>query len=172
MDHIMRVTRLCEIIGMREHAELDILIPAALLHDIARPVETARGIPHETEGARLAEDYLLSIHYNENLIPGIVQAIRTHRFSSAELPGTLEARILSDADKLDAMGAVGIARTFMRAGETGGSFSNARHHFDVKLLTLKDIMYTSTAREIAEKRHAFLVLFIANLDDELNLTYG
>jgi len=169
MDHVLRVTRLCELIGMVEGANMEVLVPAALLHDIARPLEKSRGIPHEIEGARMAEEYLKSIHYDETLIPGIIHAILTHRFSSADLPMTLEARILSDADKLDAMGAVGIARTFVRAGEHGGGISDARDHFHDKLLNLKEIMYTASAREIAEKRHAVLVRFLDSLEDELDL---
>jgi len=168
MDHVMRVTRLCEIIGTQEQANPDILIPAALLHDIARPIEKHQGLPHEIEGATMAETYLRSISYDENLIPEIVHAIRTHRFRSTELPKTLEARILSDADKLDALGAIGIARTFMRAAEHGGSMNDATSHFHDKLLKLRDMMYTESGREIAEKRHAFLVLFLNTLEDELN----
>ncbi|MDO9326213.1 MAG: HD domain-containing protein, partial [Methanoregula sp.] len=58
MDHTERVTRLCRIIGQREHADMDILIPAALLHDIARPREKEQGLPHEAEGAKMAEIFL------------------------------------------------------------------------------------------------------------------
>jgi uncharacterized protein len=170
MDHIGRVTRLCEVIGMREHANMDILIPAALLHDIARPIEKEQGIPHETGGAKIAEEYLRSIRYDETCISGITHAIRTHRYRSTTKPLTLEARILSDADKLDAMGAVGIARTFMRAAEHGGNMDDAIVHFHDKLLNLREIMYTSTGREIAEKRHAFLVGFLLTLQEELNIS--
>ena len=166
-DHTIRVARLCEIIGSSEGADRDILIPAALLHDIARPAEKARGIPHEVEGARIAEEYLRSGGYDPALIPAIAAAIRTHRFRSAEKPATLEARILSDADKLDAMGAVGIARTFMRAGEHGGEMQDAVDHFHEKLLVLQDHLYTETARKIAAGRHAFLAGFISELEDEI-----
>ena len=167
MEHVMRVVRLCEIIGTREHADMDILIPAALLHDIARPGEKAHGIPHETEGARMAEEYLSSIGYKEDLIPKIAHAIRSHRYRSTSRPQSLEAQILSDADKLDAMGTVGIARTFMRAAEHGGTIDDAVSHFHDKLLNLKGIMYTDTAREIAKSRHAVLVRFLADLEDEM-----
>lgn len=119
MDHTECVTRLCRVIGECEDANMDILIPAALLHDIAHPLEKERGLPHEAEGARMAETFLVSIHYNSCLIPAICAAIRTHRFRSDEKPESPEAKILSDADKLDALGAVGIARTFMRAAEHG-----------------------------------------------------
>lgn len=166
MDHTERVTRLCRMIGQREGADMDILIPAALLHDIARPLEKEQGLPHEEEGARMAEAFLISIHYNSRFIPAISAAIRTHRFRSHEPPGSLEARILSDADKLDALGAIGIARTFMRAAEHGGSMDDAVLHFHDKLLKLKDRMYTDAGREIARERHAFLERFLAALAEE------
>jgi uncharacterized protein len=70
-DHVMRVTSLCEFIGSMEHADMDILIPAALFHDIARPLEKKNGTPHEEEGAKVAELFLVSIHYDEHLIPPI-----------------------------------------------------------------------------------------------------
>jgi uncharacterized protein len=165
-DHTGRVVRLCEEIGAHEGADMRILIPAALFHDIARPLEEETGVPHEEEGARMAESYLRSVHYPEDCIAAIVHAIRAHRYSSGIAPETLEARILSDADNLDAMGAVGIARTFMQAGEQGRGIADATGHFHKKLLNLKDRMYTESARNIAEKRHAFLVAFIETLDDE------
>ncbi|NMA11325.1 putative hydrolase [Methanoculleus chikugoensis] len=166
-DHTLRVVRLCERIGAREGADMAILIPAALFHDIARPLEEEKGVPHEEEGARMAESYLRSVRYPEECIPGIVHAIRAHRYSSGIAPGTLEARVLSDADNLDAMGAVGIARTFMQSGEQGRDIADATGHFHDKLLNLRDRMYTETARKIAEERHAFLVAFLDALDDEM-----
>jgi uncharacterized protein len=98
-----------------------VLIPAALFHDVARPMEKETGIPHEQVGARLAEEYIRKNGYDENLTHEIVHAIRTHRYSTGAKPETLEAQVLSDADKADAVGAVGIARTFMQAGEYGDS---------------------------------------------------
>ncbi len=168
MDHVERVTALCEQIGRAEGADPSILIPAALLHDIARPLEKEQGIPHEQEGARLAVEYLGSIGYDARKIPAIAAAIRTHRFRSENRPATLEAQILSDADKLDALGAVGIARTFMRAGEHGTDMADAIGHFHEKLLKLPDMMYTGTGRRIARNRHAFLRKFLDRLQGEMS----
>jgi len=165
-DHTIRVVRLCEGLGAREGADMAVLIPAAVFHDIARPLEEETGVPHEEEGARMAAEYLESVHYPAERITGIVHAIRAHRYSSGIDPETLEARVLSDADNLDAMGAVGIARTFMQSGETGREIADATGHFHEKLLNLKDRMHTESAREIAGKRHAFLVAFLAALEDE------
>ena len=166
-DHTLRVVRLAEAIGAREGADMAVLIPAAIFHDIARPVEEETGAPHEEAGARMAEAYLCSISYPADLVPGIFHAIRAHRYSSGVDPGTLEARVLSDADNLDAMGAVGIARTFMQAGEKGGGILDATDHIRAKLVNLRGRMYTDTAREIAGKRHALLVAFLNALDDEV-----
>ncbi|QSZ67593.1 HD domain-containing protein [Methanofollis aquaemaris] len=167
-DHILRVTHLCEAIGRVEGADMRVLIPAALFHDIARPLEDERGIPHEEEGARIAEGYLNAVHYDADRIPGIAHAIRTHRYRSTATPETLEAQILSDADKLDAIGAVGLARTFLRAGEHGGGIQDAVDHIGEKLLKLKSLMYTDGARHIAEERHAFLTRFVENLEGEMH----
>jgi uncharacterized protein len=169
LDHVLRVVHLCEVIGTEENADMAVLLPAAFLHDIARPNETETGIPHEEEGARIAEQFLRSIRYDEDRIPKITQAIRTHRYRSLEKPETLEAQILSDADKLDALGAVGIARTFIRAGEHQGEISNAVSHIHDKLVKLNGLMYTRSAKRLAEERHRFLCLFLERLTDEMSL---
>lgn len=166
LDHILRVIRLCEEIGRTEGADMRVLIPAALFHDVARPAEKETGIPHQEEGARIAEEYLRQAGYDAERTRAIVHAIRTHRFSTGPEPETLEAQVLSDADKLDAMGAVGIARTFLRAGEHGEGIEGAVGHFHDKLLKLRGLMYTNTAREMAEQRHAFLQEFVDRLEEE------
>lgn len=166
MDHTERVFRLCRQIGNEEGADMRVLLPAALLHDIARPLEKEQGLPHESEGARMAEEFLVSIGYDTSLIPAITAAVRTHRFTTGDDPQAPEAKILSDADKLDAMGASGIARTFIRAGEHGGGIDDAVAHFNEKLLKLKDGMYTVTGRRIAAERHAILVSFLEALEQE------
>lgn len=169
LDHVLRVVYLCEVIGKEENADMRVLLPAALFHDIARPIEREKGMPHEEVGARVAERYLRSIRYEEELIPKITHAIRTHRYRSTDKPETPEARILSDADKLDAMGAIGIARTFIRAGEHRGEMRDAIDHMYDKLLNLKGLMYTETAKRLAEERHRFLCGFLEILTDEITL---
>lgn len=167
LDHTLRVADLCREIGRAEGADMRVLIPAALLHDIARPLEEEKGIPHEEEGARIAEEYLGSIGYGEARIRAVAHAIRAHRYSTGISPETLEAKVLSDADKLDAMGAVGLARTFLQAGERGGGIPDAVDHIHDKLLKLHGLMYTQTARNMAEKRHALLLLLVEALEDEM-----
>lgn len=168
-DHTLRVTRLCERLGEDEGADMRVVLPAALLHDIGRPLEEKQGIAHEKAGALIAEEFLRSIGYEEALIPKITHAIRTHRYRSESRPETLEAMVLSDADKLDAMGAIGIARTFMQAGEQKGTMSNAIDHIHEKLLKLKGLMYTRGARGIAEERHTVLNNFLMAFEAELHL---
>jgi uncharacterized protein len=169
LDHVLRVLYLCERIGSEEHADMMILLPAALFHDIARPQEARKEKPHEEVGARMAEQYLRSIGYDDERIPKISHAVRTHRYRSIEKPETLEARILSDADKLDAMGAVGIARTFIRAGEHQGEITDAVDHITDKLLNLRGQMYTATAKKMAEERHQFLKDFLEILNKEITI---
>jgi uncharacterized protein len=169
LDHIQRVVSLCEVIGREENADMTVLLPAAILHDIARPIETQEGVPHEEAGAQMAERYLRSIAYDEETIRNITHAIRTHRYRSVRKPETLEARILSDADKLDAMGATGIARTFIRAGEHHGEIRDAVFHIHDKLLNLNGLIYTEPAKRLAEKRHRFLCAFLETLNEENTL---
>ncbi|WP_048151071.1 HD domain-containing protein [Methanolacinia paynteri] len=166
LDHTLRVTRLCAEIGKAEGADMQILIPAALFHDVARPLEKKTGIPHEEEGARIAGEYLRSNGCDESRIRAITHAVSSHRFSRGTKPETLEAKVLSDADKLDAMGAIGIARAFMQAGEHGDGIEDAIAHFHEKLLNLRDLMYTDTAKEFAEERHELLQKFADALEDE------
>jgi uncharacterized protein len=168
-DHTLRVTRLCERLAQDEGADLRVVLPAALLHDIARPLEEEQGIAHEQAGAAIASEFLSSIGYDEALIQKITHAIRTHRYRSTNRPETLEAMVLSDADKLDAMGAVGIARTFMQAGERKGTMADAIDHIQDKLLKLKGRMYTKSARELATARHTVLADFLTTFEAELRI---
>lgn len=166
LSHTLRVTRLCAEIGEAEGADMKVLIPAALFHDVARPLEKKTKIPHEEEGARIAEEYLRTSGFDEPCISAIVHSIRSHRYSTGEKPKTLEAKVLSDADKLDAMGAIGIARAFMQAGEHGDGINDAISHLHEKLLKLNELMYTNAAKELAKERHELLKNFADELEDE------
>jgi uncharacterized protein len=210
-DHTERVVRLCEVLGAGEGADMAVLIPAAIFHDIARPIEEEIGIPHEEAGARMAAAYLESIDYPADRIAGIVHAIRAHRYSSGIDPETSKPDTLGRG-QTGRDGRVGIARTFMqaatlrqeRSGSTGrndvpterssstvrcelrlttspkgrefkkpegfrlatGGIPDAADHIRAKLLNLKGLMYTQSARSLAERRHAFLVAFLDALEDE------
>ncbi|WP_010477275.1 HD domain-containing protein [Thermococcus zilligii] len=167
-SHVERVFNLCLHIGREEGADLEVLALAALLHDIARPLEDAGKVEdHAAEGARIARGYLKGLGYPDEKVEAVAHAIEAHRFSRGPEPGTLEAKILSDADKLDAIGAVGIARVFMYSGEHGRDIEASMRHFEEKILKLKDLMYTETARKIAEGRHRFTEEFLRRLRLEI-----
>ena len=84
-------------------------------------------------------------------------------------PESVEGKIVQDADRLDAIGAVGIARTFAYGGNKGRSLESSLQHFDDKLLLLKDEMNTEEARNIAETRHAYMQGFLAEIQEEMDL---
>ncbi len=161
-DHSKRVKLLALYIAEREGGDQKVIEMAADLHDIARDCEN-----HAIEGAKIAEDLLRKKGYPEDFIRKVCHCIEAHSFSSKVEPKTLEAKILSDADKLDAMGAIGIARAFMFAGERGESLEDVLNHFEEKLLKLKDFLYTETAKMLAKSRHKFLEEFYRRLIDEI-----
>ena len=160
--HVARVLKLALYIAEREGADIEVVRKAAELHDIARDKPN-----HAIEGAKMAKELLKKEGYSEEFIEKVAHCIEAHSFSSGVKPRTLEARVLSDADKLDAIGAIGVARTFLYSGEHGRSIEDTLKHFEEKLLKLKDLMETETGRKLAEKRHAFLVEFYERLKEEL-----
>lgn len=98
----------------------------------------------------------------------ICACINTVSFSRnrGNIPDTLEGKIVQDADRLDAMGAIGIARTFAYGGEQGRPLQDSVQHFHDKLLLLRDMMNTETGKQLAAKRHVFLELYLEKLDEE------
>ena len=102
-------------------------------------------------------------------IEKIVSVINSVSFSKnrGKKPETLEGKIVQDADRLDALGAIGIARTFAYGGEHGRSIEDSVQHFYDKLLLIKDELNTDAAKALAAKRHEFLEAFIAELNEEL-----
>jgi Predicted HD superfamily hydrolase len=184
-DHSERVLHTALRIGERLGARLDILAPAALLHDIARKEENlSRGlICHARHGAeKLAPPLLRDLGYDDEAIKAICHCIHTHRFRSSVRPATLEAEILYDADKLDSIGAVGIGRAFLFAGQVGARLHNpeldpattspysledtAYREFRIKMAQVRTHMLTTAGREMAEQRHAFMQTFFDQLTRE------
>ncbi|ADB58667.1 HD domain-containing protein [Archaeoglobus profundus] len=160
--HVERVVKLAVYIAEKEGANVEVVRKSAELHDIARDRPN-----HAIESAKLARKILRREGYDEKFIEEVVHCIEAHSFSSGVKPKTLEAKVLSDADKLDAIGAIGIARAFLFSGEKGRSIEETLKHFEEKLLKLKDMLYTRTARELAEDRHEFLVKFYEQIKKEL-----
>jgi uncharacterized protein len=184
-DHIRRVYGLCLKMGKKEKADLTVLGLAALLHDIGRKEEQiSRGkICHARVGSQKAGVLLSRIGLPDRIINKVQACIQSHRFRGKESPKSLEAKILFDADKLDSIGAVGIGRAFLFAGEVGARLHNAHkdlsqtvsysredtayREFQVKLIKIKDRMLTSAGKDLAEGRHRFMVRFFQRLDLEV-----
>ena len=168
-DHTLRVYELSVRIGKKMEANLKVLGAAALLHDIGRPEEAKRGISHSILSGEMSRDILMNIGYDDEEIEQVVDAIRTHRFSEGIEPTSLEGRILSDVDKLDAIGAIGVFRAIAQAATKGSGIKGFLDHADKKLLKLKDLMYTDGAMVVAEERHRTLDVFVSQLREELLL---
>lgn len=180
-DHVLRVLVLAERIGQAEGAAMEIVRAATLLHDVARAEEERTGACHAKVGAERARQILAG--YPADKVEAVAQAIASHRFRDDVVPQTLEAKVLYDADKLDAIGAIGIARAYALAGKRGqhlwaetpvASLSESQsadytpvHEFIFKLSQLKEALFTTTARQIAEERHRYMVEFFARLKEEV-----
>jgi len=193
--HALRVKRLAVLIGQDEGADLDVLTAAAYLHDVARGEERVND--HVVAGMRRAREVLPQVGFPEDKIGQVVECIKHHedyrwdkegksKALRAEPQGeaklSKEALILQDADRLDAMGAIGIARAFAYGGAMGrplwdpeeepGEFQygvvsrSTLHHFYEKLLRLKDIMNTDLGRKLAAERHAYMEEFVARFKRE------
>ncbi|MBI3761581.1 MAG: HD domain-containing protein [Chloroflexi bacterium] len=194
-SHILRVLALAERIGRAEGADLEILRAAALLHDAAgsAPGESVGGngaggrASHHHVSAEFAAQVLVAEGWPPDRIAAVQHCIRAHRFrDDREPPGSLEAKILFDCDKLDVLGAIGVARTvayaaldgqaltgepserFITSGEKEpGEPHTPYHEFLFKLSKVKGRMHTATARAIAEERHRYLAEFFDRLTREV-----
>ncbi|MDP6395528.1 MAG: HD domain-containing protein [Desulfobacterales bacterium] len=176
-DHTLRVYRLCEHIGKAEDVDMEVLLISALLHDIGRDHQDSSNgkMCHAKKGAEIARYIIKALPLDKKQEQNILHAIRSHRFRSTCLPKTREAKVLFDADKLDAIGAVGVARAYLFAGEVGARLHNPDidvervepysredtgfREFKVKLSKIRDRILTREGKKLAEKRHAFMDAF-------------
>ncbi|MFA5931674.1 MAG: HD domain-containing protein [archaeon] len=191
IDHTLRVLNIAKHLAKKENADLDVVMVAALLHDISRPVQAAsKGkICHAEHGSLVAKKLLeknsKKLNLSQNKIDSIAECISTHRFRGNNYPKTLEAKILFDADKLDSIGAIGVGRVFLFAGEIGAKLHNdpetrknihltknhsvedtAYREFALKLYKIKDKLYTKEGKRIAKERHEFMEEFFERLNKE------
>ena len=168
--HIERVLGLALRIAenINGHIDYKVLILSVLLHDIGRLSENYLGKHHAVIGAEIVEKLLENLGFSRDLIERVVEAIRTHSFSHNERPRSLEAMILSDADKLDAIGAIGVVRTFMLSERWNRGINETIKHFYEKLLKLKDMLFLEYSRKIAQRRHKLLEMFLNNLLEDLS----
>jgi uncharacterized protein len=159
-EHTERVVELCSYLGKILDADLEVIIPAAILHDIGRDSDN-----HAYHGAFLAKKILEDLGYTK--IDEIVHAIEVHSFSTGGEANSIEAQILSDADKLDAMGAVGIYRAAQYGVENDCKIDEFIRHFREKLLLLKELLYTDEAKKLANLRHKFMLEYVNEIEKEL-----
>jgi uncharacterized protein len=182
--HLLRVLRNAATIAENEGIEdWEVLSMAVLFHDSVNvpknhPDRHLASTLSATLGAEFAKTRL-----NEKRLEVFVDAIRAHSHSAGFKPAHVISEALADADRLESVGAFGIARTFYVSGVMGRSIVNmadpfaavrplddlnyAVDHFYRKLLTLRDKMYTATGRQMAEQRHTFLQTFLTQLSSEL-----
>ncbi len=176
-EHTLRVCRLCEHIGRVESADMDVLLIAACLHDIGRSSQDASNgaVCHAQKGAQMAEPVVEKLPLSDKQKENVIHCIRSHRFRGNHGPETKEAKVLFDADKLDAIGAVGVARAFLFAGEVGAMLHNPEmniedtrpysiddtgyREFKVKLCKIRDRILTKEGKRLADERHRFMEEF-------------
>lgn len=176
-SHTERVYNLALHIAGNEDADIEVVAFSALLHDIARKKEAEdETICHAKEGAIIANNILAKKKIASNKIQAITYSIGVHRYKQGTIPTTLEARILQDADRLDSLGALVIARTFAQDGAKGkpiyapsvlpnkeytGKSATGINHLYEKILQIRpERFYTTTAQKMAKRRYKFVELFV------------
>lgn len=183
-DHTLRVCGLCERIGPVEGADMDVLLIAACLHDIGRSCQDASNgaVCHAEKGAMMAQPIVKDLPLSKKQKENIVHCIKAHRFRGNHVPRSTEAKVLFDADKLDAIGAIGVARAYLFAGELGARLHSPEinieeakpysrddtgyREFKVKLNRIRNKILTGEGRKIAKERHLFMEAFFKRFLEE------
>jgi uncharacterized protein len=185
LGHLDRVWKSCRLIAMDEPgADADVLAAAAYFHDA---VNLPKDSPDREQASRLSADLavreLAAMGFAAGKLPAVHHAIAAHSFSARIVPETAEARILQDADRLEALGAIGLARMFLVTGQMGGGLFDpvdpmalerplddrrfALDHLEVKLFGLVETMQTATGRAIAAERAEWMHSFRTRLLSEI-----
>ncbi len=188
LAHVQRVVAAATQLAQTEQADLQVVIPAAWLHDcVSLPKNSADRQLASQLAAEKAGDFLQEIGYPAQHLAAIQHAIATHSFSAGIVPRTIEAKVVQDADRLDALGAIGIARCIL----TGASFHSNLYephdpfgaerprddknymvdHFFMKLFKLQETMQTEAGRTEAARRTAFMHDYLRQLGHELGEPY-
>jgi uncharacterized protein len=175
--HVERVERLADRLAGDHAADVDrdVLAASVLLHDIGREREAQGAIDDHAGWAAEQTPDLLADLTDDRTVERVVHCVRAHRYSGSVEPETIEARVLCDADNLDAMGAVGIGRTFAHGGTLGEPMHGSEDprsggqlaHLRGKIVSLRDRMYTDPGRELAAERHAVVERFVEQFEAEL-----
>lgn len=176
-SHSVRVTNLAYRIAKTfEVVDMDVLIASCLLHDIGRIKQgNDCSICHAEEGGKMAYDFLQTLGWSREKCMKVRECIVSHRYKSAVMPRTIEAKILYDADKLDMTGAIGIARVLLYKGYMKKSIYNSKdkdsflNEYRDRLLRVYDSFYTEEARKIADNRKALTHLFYQDIIDNDSL---
>ncbi len=169
--HVYRVWKAAKIIAEKEDADMFVVELSALLHDIAD--HKFHNDDHSV-GPRVATEFLESLDVDSDLINKVCDVISSVSFSKGLVPKTIEAKVVQDADRLDALGAIGIARCFSYSGYVKRGIydptvnldnrtkekDHAINHFYEKLLLLKDKMNTEFGKKMAEQRHEFIEQYL------------
>ncbi|MHA2282847.1 MAG: HD domain-containing protein [Promethearchaeota archaeon] len=159
-SHVIRVLNLCLDIGKKLGANLHVLEIAALLHDIGRESEEQDiyNRNHAELSAEMSLEFIKSQSFqiSQNKLDNIIHCIRAHSFSNKTIPKTLEAKILSDVDKLDALGAIGLYRVIGFTIKKQGGIEQVIEHLENKILKLKDRLYLDSSKKIAEDREVII----------------
>ncbi|HEX2532583.1 MAG TPA: HD domain-containing protein [Chitinophagaceae bacterium] len=187
LHHFHRVWKRCRLLNREEGSIADerVLLAAAYFHDLIslpknHPDRSRSSVLSAEAATRLLQEKFTD--FPAGLIPEVAHAIEAHSFSAGIPPRTPEARILQDADRMEALGAIGIARCFYTAGRLGGQLFHpgdlhgthrplddtayALDHFPLKLLRLPGQMQTAAGRRMAASEAAFLELFLRKLEEE------
>jgi uncharacterized protein len=184
-EHTIRVYKNAKKICKKEKANEKLVLSAALLHDIVSyPKSDKRSKTSSIKSATKSKQILEKLDFSKEEIAIISDAIRDHSFSQNKIPKTLEGKILQDADRLDALGAIGIARVFATGGSLKRPFYNTRDpfckkripddktwtvdHFFQKLLKLEPLMNTKSGKTEAKKRTKILKEFLNQLKQEIS----
>lgn len=183
LAHLQRVWHNVRTLQAEEGGDLEVLLAAVLLHDC---VAVEKNSPLRSQASRLAakkaSTVLTDLKWPEDKINTVAHAIEAHSFSANITPVTLEAKIVQDADRLDSLGMLGVARTFYVAGRTGSALYDpqdpeAKHrdyndtqfcldHFQTKLLHLADGFQTAAGQRLAQIRHQRLKSFMEQFKEE------
>ncbi|PTT33493.1 HD domain-containing protein [Pseudomonas sp. HMWF021] len=186
LAHLQRVWHNARTLQAEEGGDLEVLLAAVLLHDC---VSVEKNSPLRSQASHLAAEkaasVLAELDWPASKIAAVTHAIEAHSFSANITPLTLEAKIVQDADRLDSLGMLGVARTFYVAGRMGSAlydpldpeakerdYNDTRFcldHFQTKLLHLADGFQTGTGQRLAQIRHQRLKVFLAQFKEEIGL---
>lgn len=168
LDHVFRVLNMAFFLAQKLDAFIDVIVLSAIFHDVGRPLELESGESHAEISARIAESFLKDKRLDA-VIPDITHAIRSHRFNGNILPNTVEAKILQDADALDALGGVGLFRAISFAVENNNGIEVVVQHCHEKLFLLPGRMHFPISRRIANKRVKLLRQFVKQVSEETSM---